>query len=211
MDAICNTHRQRHLGACGVKLEPRFKRDGVSVWIEAGYAILVQDGHRGLTIERLTKATCKTRGSFYHHFGSIDGFISHILKDWREQNTERIVRLAAPDPDPNHRRAVVNGEALRLDARIETAIRRWAGADDQVLNACKLVDDRRIDVLINDLVAMTKASGKELSLVEARLLAQFEYSAFVGAQILAPEGRLDTLHEIGLIYEKMLYAYLEHR
>ncbi len=194
-----------------MKSAPRFKRDGVGPWIEAGYAILLQDGHRGLTIELLTQATCKTRGSFYHHFGSIDGFITHILNDWREQNTERIARLAEADPEPKDRRALVNGEALRIDPRIETAIRRWAGANNQVLDACKLVDDRRIDVLINDLVALTTASGKKLSLGEARLLAQLEYSAFVGAQILAPEGRLDTLHAIGPLYEKMLDAYLEHR
>ncbi|OJG00165.1 hypothetical protein AX760_25555 [Pararhizobium antarcticum] len=133
-----------------MKPAPRFKRGGPGLWIEAAYVILAQDGHEALTIEQLTTRTEKTRGSFYHHFGSIDGFVSRLLADWRERNTERIVRLAECDPEPGARRTLIHHEALRLDARIEIAIRNWAGTDRRVLGACSDVDRRRMDVLTRD-------------------------------------------------------------
>jgi AcrR family transcriptional regulator len=194
-----------------MKPAPRFKREGAGLWIEAAYAVLAQEGHASLTIERLTTLTGKTRGSFYHHFGSLDGFITRFLDDWREQNTERIIRLAEADPEPSRRRAVVHREAVRADTRIEIAIRRWAGADGKVLAACHEVDRRRIDVLRRDVVALAEARGSELGADEAERLAWFEYAAFVGGQMLAPEGKLDALPDIGSLYDDMLDAFLGRR
>ncbi len=194
-----------------MKSAPQFKREGAGRWIEAAYAILIREGHTGLTIERLTTATGKTRGSFYHHFGSVDGFTIRLLDDWREQHTERIARLSATDPEPSSRRTRVHREAVRLDARIEIAIRRWAGADGKVLDACQAVDRRRMDVLVRDLVALAETKGRPLLPGEAELLARLEYAAFLGEQLLAPEGKLDALPDIGVVYDAMLDAFLERR
>ncbi|MBA3324339.1 MAG: TetR/AcrR family transcriptional regulator [Rhodobacteraceae bacterium] len=193
-----------------MKPAPRFRRGGPDLWIEAAYAILAQEGHAGLTIEQLTTRTGKTRGSFYHHFGSIDGFVSQLLVDWRERNTERIARLAERDPEPGARRTLFHREALRLDARVEIAIRNWAGTDRRVLGACSEVDRRRMDVLIRDLVALAERNGRELPPSEAEMLARIEYAAFVGAQMLAPEGKLDALPDIGRLYDEMLIVFLKH-
>jgi len=190
---------------------PQFKGDGAWLWVEAAYAILVEEGHRGLTIERLTTVTGKTRGSFYHHFGSADGFTARLLDDWREQHTERIARLAATDLEPSNRRALVHREAIRLDARIDIAIRRWAGADEKVLAACQGVDRRRMDVLVRDIVALAEAKGRVLPPVEVEMLARLEYAAFIGGQMLASDGKLDALPDIGALYDRMLDAFLERR
>ena len=194
-----------------MKAAPRFKREGAGLWIEGAYAILAEEGHIGLTIERLATFTGKTRGSFYHHFGSLDGFITRFLDDWREQNTERIIRLAETDPEPSNRRAVVHREAVGADARLEIAIRRWAGADGKVLAACHEVDRRRMEVLCRDVVALAEAKGRELLAGEAEMIAWFEYAAFVGLQMLAPEGAIDALPNIRSLYEEMLNAFLERR
>jgi len=194
-----------------MKPAPQFRREGAGLWIEAAYAILVQEGHRGLTIERLTTFTGKTRGSFYHHFGSVDIFTTRLLDDWREQNTERIARLAAADSEPSNRRALVHREAVRLDVRIEIAIRRWAGADGKVLGACQGVDRRRMAVLVRDIVALALTKGCTLRPREAEMLAWIEYAAFVGGQMLAPDGRLDALPDIGPLYDRMLDAFLERQ
>jgi len=211
MDSVRRADRQWSLGAQGMKSVPQFKRDGAWLWIEAAYAILVEEGHRGLTIERLTTVTGKTRGSFYHHFGSADGFTARLLDDWREQHTERIARIAATDLEPSNRRALVHREAVRLDARIDIAIRRWAGADDKVLAACQGVDRRRMDVLVRDIVALAEAKGRVLPPVEVEMLARLEYAAFIGGQMLAPDGKLDALPDIGALYDRMLNAFLERR
>ena len=46
---------------------------------------------------------------------------------------------------------------------------------------------------------------------EAETLALIEYAAFVGAQLLAPAGKLDALPDIGHLYDEMLVVFLKHR
>ena len=199
------------MGPSRMKPAPRFRRDGPDLWIEAAYAILSREGHLGLTIEQLTTRTGKTRGSFYHHFGSMDGFVAQLLADWRESNTERIARLAELDPEPAARRALIHGEAMRLDARVEIAIRNWAGTNRRVLDASSDVDQRRLEVLIRDVVALSEKNGSNLPPRESEMLARLEYATFVGAQLLAFEGKLDAVTEIGGLYDEMLLVFLKHR
>jgi len=194
-----------------MKPAPRFRRDGPDLWIESAYAILSREGHLGLTIEQLTTRTGKTRGSFYHHFGSMDGFVSQLLADWREGNTERLARLAELDPEPSVRRALIHGEAMRLDARVEIAIRNWAGTDHRVRDASSEVDRRRLEVLIRDLVDLAEKSGSNLPPRDAEMLARLEYATFLGAQLLAPDGKLDALTDIGRLYDEMLMVFLKNR
>jgi AcrR family transcriptional regulator len=183
---------------------------GPGPWLEAAYDLLEQHGHSAVTIERLTAHTSKTRGSFYHHFGSMENFVERLMVDWRERNTERIVRLAQAESEPGARRSIVNREAVQLDARLETALRIWAGVNAQVRDACEEVDWRRVSVLAHDLAELAIALGCNLSESEARTLAQIEYAAFVGAQLLSPEGNNTSLTGLGLVYDDMLKAYLQH-
>ena len=124
-----------------------------------------------MTIERLTAATAKTRGSFYHHFGSMETLVARLVADWQERNTERIVRLGQATREPGQRRRVLNQEAGQLDARVETAFRIWAGLDPQVKATCDAVDDRRVSVLAQDLVGFARTLGCDLQDREATTLA----------------------------------------
>jgi len=187
------------------------RRRGPDPWIEAAYALLAQHGHSAVTIEQLTAQTAKTRGSFYHHFSSMESFVEQLMSDWRERNTERIVRLAQATPEPGARRSLVNREAIQLNAHLETALRIWGGVHAQVKAACDDVDRRRVSVLASDLVDLAKAQGCELSEQEAGALAQIEYAAFVGTQLLATEGNGTSPTELGNLYDEMLNAYLTHR
>lgn len=180
-------------------------------WIEAAYELLAQHGHSAVTIEQLTAQTSKTRGSFYHHFGNIEGFVGRLVADWRERNTERIVHLAAALHEPGARRSFVHREAVQLDVRVETALRIWAGLDPQVRAVCVDVDIRRMNVLSRHLADLAKGMGCDLSDLEAGMLARIEYAAFVGAQMLAPDTSRCALFELGKMYEDMLNAYLTHR
>ena len=189
---------------------PRRQR-GPDPWIEAAYVLLAEQGHSAVTIERLTAATAKTRGSFYHHFGSMETFVARLVADWQERNTERIVRLAHATREPGQRRRVLNREAGQLDARVETAFRIWAGLDPQVRAACDAVDDRRVSVLAQDLVEFAGALGCDLPGQEATALAQIEYAAFIGGMLLASKGDGSLLLDLGPKYDDMLTAYLRRR
>ena len=189
---------------------PRRQR-GPDPWIEAAYVLLAEQGHSAVTIERLTAATAKTRGSFYHHFGSMETFVARLVADWQERNTERIVRLAHATREPGQRRRVLNREAGQLDARVETAFRIWAGLDPQVRAACDAVDDRRVSVLAQDLVEFAGALGCDLPEQEATALAQIEYAVFIGGMLLASKGDGSLLLDLGPKYDDMLTAYLRRR
>lgn len=183
---------------------------GPDLWLEAANELLAQHGHSAVTIEQLTARTAKTRGSFYHHFGNMEAFVERLMADWREQNTERIVRLAEGTSEPSARRSLVNREAVRLDARLETALRIWAGVNAHVRAACDDVDRRRVSMMARDLADMAQSLGYDLSEPKARVLAQIEYAAFVGAQLLAAEGQDTDLTELGPVYDDMLKTYLTH-
>ena len=192
------------------EVEPRRQR-GPDPWIEAAYLLLAEQGHSAVTIERLTAATAKTRGSFYHHFGSMETFVARLMADWQERNIERIVRLAHATREPGKRRKVLNREAGQLDARVETAFRIWAGLDPQVRTACDAVDDRRVSVLAQDLIDFAGALGCDLPDREATALAQIEYAAFVGGMLLGSNGKSSLSLDLGRKYDDMLTAYLSNR
>lgn len=192
------------------EVEPHRQR-GPDLWIEAAYLLLAEQGHSAVTIERLTATTAKTRGSFYHHFGSMETFVGRLVADWQERNTERIVRLAHAACEPGTRRHVLHREAVQLDARVETAFRIWAGLDPQVRAACDAVDDRRVSVLTQDLVEFARTLECDLPEREATALAQIEYAAFVGGLLLASKGRSDPPLDLGPKYDDMLIAYLRFR
>lgn len=189
----------------------RRRNRGPESWIEAAYDLLAAQGHAAVTIERLTATTEKTRGSFYHHFGSIEGFVKSLMADWQHRHTERIVRLAQSEADPAERRSVLQREVAQINASVETAIRIWAGVDAQVAVACHAVDDRRLTVLAQDLLAFAGSLNRDLSEQEATTLALIEYASLIGAQLLAAGGHDVSMTELGSRYDAMLTAYLNAR
>jgi len=192
------------------QIKPKRQR-GPDPWIDAAYLLLAEQGHSAVTIERLTATTAKTRGSFYHHFGSMETFVARLVADWQERNTERIVRLAHTACAPGTRRRILHREAVQLDARVETAFRIWAGLDPQVRAACDAVDDRRVSVLTQDLVEFARTLECDLPEREATVLAQIEYAAFVGGLLLAAKGKSNQPIDLGPKYDDMLIAYLKCR
>lgn len=189
----------------------RRRQRGPAPWIDAAYHLLAEQGHAAVTIERLTARTEKTRGSFYHHFGSIESFVAALMTDWQDRNTERIVRLAEAEAEPGERRSVLQREAAQINANVESAIRIWAGVDPQVAAACSAVDERRTMVLAQELVALARSLETDLSEHEVMLLAQVEYAALIGAQLLAAGGRITSMSELGSKYDEMLTTYLGRR
>lgn len=191
-------------------MEPqKRRREGPGLWITAAYELLVEQGHGAVTIEQLTAKTSKTRGSFYHHFGNMETFIERLMAHWRERNTERIVRLARATPEPTMRRTLVNNEAADLDARVETELRIWGGIQPQVRAACDEVDMCRVNSLAHDLADLAMERGCALSEHDTKLLAQLEYAAFVGAQMLSVQANSASLSELAAAYDHLLMSYFD--
>jgi len=180
----------------------RLSRDD---WLALGLKRLTRHGAGALKLEALCAAAGKTRGSFYHHFADMEAFIAALLGRWVTMNTEDIIAAveaeAARAGGPDARRAALSRLAAALDPRAETAIRRFAGANHAAEHAVGKVDRMRIDYL-----ARLNREEFGFSRRKAQTLALIEYSAFVGAQFLAPADMARLQKDASAYMELMLEA-----
>ena len=59
-------------------------RLSVDDWVQAGYAILAEEGIKALTIHRLCRRLGVTKGGFYWHFTDIAGYRAALVQAWSE-------------------------------------------------------------------------------------------------------------------------------
>jgi AcrR family transcriptional regulator len=59
-------------------------RLSVDDWIQAGFAILAEEGMKALKIDRLCRRLGVTKGSFYWHFTGIAGYRAALVQAWGE-------------------------------------------------------------------------------------------------------------------------------
>ncbi|MBZ0216634.1 MAG: TetR/AcrR family transcriptional regulator [Fimbriimonadaceae bacterium] len=150
-------------------------------WLQLGLEALAEDGPEALTVEALCTRAKRTRGSFYHHFPSIEYFIEHMLEAWRKTHTEDLIKATAQRANLADRMGHLNELAIGLDPGIEQGVRRLAARDETARNICAAVDDTRVAYL-----ADLYARSARFSAQDALTMAKVEYAAFVGMQVIYP-------------------------
>jgi AcrR family transcriptional regulator len=125
-----------------------------TAYYEQAIRVLGEDGFSALTIGGLSEALEVTSGSFYHHFGSWNGFVEGLVEHWEQEQTERIIELTRLAADPLARFDRLIELAVTLPHAAEAAIRAWANTDPIVAQAQHRVDAARIQ-FVDDL--MTEA------------------------------------------------------
>lgn len=145
-------------------------------YFAAALDVLATRGHGALRIGSLCTAIGVTTGSFYHYFGSWDGFVEELLAHWEQQTTQRIVALAAAEADPVARVHKIKKLALTLPHEAETAIRAWAHSNPIVARAQARVDEERLDAVRSVLLGVLP--GRR----EAEQLAVLGLSLLIGVQ-----------------------------
>jgi AcrR family transcriptional regulator len=145
-------------------------------WLALGEQRLSTEGSGALSLERLTGAAGRTKGSFYHHFQSRDDFLAALVEHWRATVVEP---AAAPyRADPAAWPALLHHAPFELNQLFERALRRLA-ADEAIVRAgVERVDRERIDRL-TFLVSQLRDD-----LEDPRAFATLMYAVIVGAQWL---------------------------
>jgi AcrR family transcriptional regulator len=152
-------------------------------WLETAVHLLAETGFTGLTIDAMTRRLDVTKGSFYHHFGSYQGFKTRFLQFYEEAGTLAVIEQAE--------KAGTSQEKLRRlfeivvtfsesDVRQEVALRAWALQDDEARQVQQRVDERRtgyVQALLNQVL-----DDEAQALTAARLL----YATLVGAEQMQP-------------------------
>jgi AcrR family transcriptional regulator len=122
----------------------RGPRLSVDDWIQAGYAILAEEGIKALKIDRLCSRLGVTKGSFYWHFSDIASYRSALVEAWGElRDEDRRDFGAATDKSP--REQLSQMMSALLSARhwtLERAMREWARTDKAVAASVRAADQR---------------------------------------------------------------------
>jgi AcrR family transcriptional regulator len=172
-------------------MSTRFKKED---WLVLGAKLLAEEGPAALTIERLTAAAKRTRGSFYHHFADRDAFVRAMLERWREQVIEIAGKRYAEDPSPKAWRKLLREGPFEIDFRFEREVRRLAASEPIVRDVLKQVDQARIE----GLAWLIEQMRPEVE--DPQSFAFIQYCAVVGAQWLLDDvndPRLPAIRETG--------------
>lgn len=147
-------------------------------WLNLGAQLLANEGPPALTLERLTAAAQRTRGSFYHHFKDREDFVRAMVDRWRKRVIDAEAARYLADPRPEAWRKLMREAPDVLDYRFERELRRLAAAEPPVREALENVDRTRIDGATHVFNALNPGRADN----EARAILL--YSALVGAQWL---------------------------
>lgn len=117
-------------------------------WIEAAYALFVEDGIEAVKIMPLAKRLNLTRTGFYWHFKDLSDLHEAIIDIWQTRNTGIILeRCQAPAPSLcaalfNLIDCWIDNDLF--DAPLDLAIRNWARSDARLQALVDQSDDDRL-------------------------------------------------------------------
>jgi AcrR family transcriptional regulator len=169
----------------------RYKKED---WLLLGARLLGEEGPSALTVERLTAAAKRTRGSFYHHFTDRDAFVRALMERWREQAIEAAGKRYERAASPAELRQLMREQPKQLDYPFERAVRRWAASEPIVRAVLDEVDRKRIEGL-GCLLAYLRPE-----IEDPQSAAVVQYAALVGLQWLlegADDARLAAILRCG--------------
>jgi AcrR family transcriptional regulator len=119
-------------------------RLSVDDWIQAGFAILAEEGIKALKIDRLCRRLGVTKGSFYWHFTDIAGYRAALVQAWGELRDDDRRHFGALAGLPPRERLSQMMTSLVSPSHwaLERAMREWARTDDAAAASVRAADQR---------------------------------------------------------------------
>ncbi|MFK7921247.1 MAG: TetR/AcrR family transcriptional regulator [Bacteroidia bacterium] len=171
-------------------------RLGKEDWLAEGFKVLAEFAQNKLRILYLCERLTVTRGSFYHHFSSIDDYIEQLMLSWEQSNTRQVIQLANKSGDAKERFNRLNELVSNIDQSVETAIRSWSHYHPIVQTYLQKVDKLRLHYL-EDLFL-----NQGFPAEEAANLATLEYGILIGIQQLNPHINASNMDSLYGTYRK---------
>jgi len=167
-------------------------------WLEEGFKILTEFAQNKLRILYLCERLGVTRGSFYHHFTSIDNYIAELMEAWEEMNTLEFIRVANQGENLDEKIELLNKQVKKSNHALETSIRSWSFYKPIVKKHLDKVDQIRLSFLEGIFIE----SGMPPK--QAQLKAKLEYILLVGLQQLFPGMSEEEMSSIYELYQDRL-------
>lgn len=165
-------------------------------WFAEGLRILSEFAQDKIKILYLCKRLGVTRGSFYHHFASIDEYIDALMTHWSETNTSDFIKAADQATSPVERIQILNEMVIEADIAVEAAIRSWSYYNEIVRRKLKMVDSVRLGYLKQIFLDM------EMDETTAASLANIEYALLVGVQQLFPQASKEEIRSLYEVHQR---------
>jgi AcrR family transcriptional regulator len=154
----------------------RVERLTADDYFREALAVLGEQGSQAMTIASLCERLEVTKGSFYHHFGGMPGFVEQLLAYWEREHSDRLIRLSKTQPDPTLRITTLTEMGVNLPHTSESAIRAWGRSTPDVAEVIARVDKRRERHVVDAIAALG------IDRPRARLLGRIAIDLLVGIQ-----------------------------
>ena len=151
-------------------------------WLDHGLTRLREAGPAAVTLEAVCASAQRTRGSFYHHFPTIEAFHLALADRWADQNAEQIGAVAVATTTAGQARKTLMRMTSGGDHRLEAAMRALGQDYPAVLDRVRGIDDLR-EGMLSDLTAAAYGLEETAALGAARLF----HSIHLGAQARRPD------------------------
>ncbi|WP_328602332.1 TetR/AcrR family transcriptional regulator [Nocardia terrae] len=171
-------------------------------YFELGLEILARTGFKGLNIGVLVKEFGVTSGSFYHHFGSYQGFVNALLEFWANRQVVLLRDMEFGKSTPEADLQKLRDLTLGLHHEAEAAIRAWGANDDYVRDVQRRVDDARRKTVQKAIAGVV--DDAEL----AKSLTSLGMAMLVGYQQLSAAGHHDDLSVLLDEYIRLVNSHI---
>src|SRR5581483_4632129 len=104
-------------------------------YFNAAFKVLATRGFVELTVDNLSAELGATKGSFYHHFGTVPEFVEALMNAWESTLADLFAQLASLPPDDGLTRTLDLVDQWPL--RAEAAVRAWAWANPAAADAVR--------------------------------------------------------------------------
>jgi AcrR family transcriptional regulator len=153
----------------------------VDDWLQAGYAIVAEEGLGALKLDRLCARLGVTKGSFYWHFADMTAYRKALIDSWaqlKDEDRRDIEQMRGVEP--RERLSQMMASLVRpRQWSLERAMREWARSDETVAAAVRSADRR----LLNAVRQAFRDYGFDAE--EADLRANTTFAAGIGLLHLA--------------------------
>ena len=115
-------------------------------WLAEALELLRERGVDHVKVEPLAERLGVTKGSFYWHFKNRSDLLNSLPEFWARSQTDPVLEVASRTEGTaiDKMRALLEFLAHEDPDRYDNAMRAWAQFDDDVAQAVKEIDERRM-------------------------------------------------------------------
>ena len=154
-------------------------------WISKGLDVLSEEGYHAIHIDILCDKFKITKGSFYHHFDSLEDYEKKLLKHWEKETLAGLNKALDKVESPEAKLFHMVDWVFSVSGTLELSLRAWALHNKLVKKLVVTMDLKRIST-VTDMYMKIGVPRKE-----ARELAELGHAAWIGIQTCYIEGVID--------------------